>query len=422
MRLLDIIKRGNKNLLRSKTRTILTIMAVFIGALTLNLTIALGTGAQSFINNQTSTYKVVNALEIQKQSSNNGSDLTSPRKYNPNEISGGQGVDLVTQKDIAKISKTSDISYVQPSYGLSPDYITRTGQDKYLVQAIGYFNNLKSTIEAGTIPDQNTPDTILIPDPYVKALGFSNPNDAIGQTVSLQFSQPLGQSIIKNFVIKAVFTNNIIVSGFVGIDLPDAISIYNYQYKGTQGYDSFGTVYGIYPSSLTSSQIDKLKSNLNKEGFTARTYQDTINQIQSVISGIQVGLSIFGAIAILVSAFGIINTILMSIYERTREIGLMKALGMSRKNIFGIFALEASSLGFWGGVLGSAVAILAGSIINKILSNGILKGFFNYKLLQFSPGNIALIIIALSIVAFLSGTIPAIKASKLDPIEALRYE
>ncbi|MBP6880870.1 FtsX-like permease family protein, partial [Candidatus Saccharibacteria bacterium] len=110
----------------------------------------------------------------------------------------------------------------------------------------------------------------------------------------------------------------------------------------------------------------------------------------------------------------------ISVLQRTREIGLMKALGMHKRNINLLFLVEAGLLGLFGGVLGSIIAVIAGTLLNPVISDTLELG--DQNLLIFNAIQIIGLISALVTVAVLAGLFPARKASKLDPIEALRTE
>src|SRR5207248_3301580 len=110
---------------------------------------------------------------------------------------------------------------------------------------------------------------------------------------------------------------------------------------------------------------------------------EQIGTIGTVINTILIVLNMFGAITLLAATFGIVNTLLMSVNERTSEIGLFKALGAKRRTIFSIFAIEAASIGFWGALLGVLVSIGIGSIASNIATQTFLKNFVGFQLVSF---------------------------------------
>jgi len=111
----------------------------------------------------------------------------------------------------------------------------------------------------------------------------------------------------------------------------------------------------------------------------------------------------------------------ISVLQRTREIGLMKALGMRKRDIGRLFRFEAAWIGFLGGSLGSLLAVSVGTALNPWITKQLSLGVGN-KLLIFKPLEVIGLIIILMIVSILAGWLPSRKAAKLDPIEALRTE
>ena len=141
------------------------------------------------------------------------------------------------------------------------------------------------------------------------------------------------------------------------------------------------------------------------------------NMPADVLQGIVAG---FAMLALIASVFGIINTQYISVLERTSQIGLMKALGMPRSGVAKLFRYEAAWIGFLGGVLGAATAVAVGLAMNPWISEKLSLG--EHRLLLFVWWHILILIASLVIVAIVAGWLPARKAAKLDPIEALRTE
>ena len=133
-------------------------------------------------------------------------------------------------------------------------------------------------------------------------------------------------------------------------------------------------------------------------------------------------LNFFAGIALLAASFGIVNTLLMAVQERTKEIGLMKAMGMSSRKVFLLFSTEAMLLGFWGSLIGSLAGVTVGLVANKVATDTFLKDLVGFELTSFPLLSIFVIMFIIMMIAFLAGTLPARRASKKDPIEALRYE
>ena len=156
-------------------------------------------------------------------------------------------------------------------------------------------------------------------------------------------------------------------------------------------------------------------------GYTAQSTADTQKFLTDIIKVLQGIVAAFGAIAVIASVFGIVNTMYISVIQRTREIGLMKALGMRAKDVGRLFRFEAAWIGFLGGIMGSVIAFGVGTALNPWITTKLSLGAGN-SLLIFQVKQIAVLIAILMIVAVLAGFFPARKASKLDPIQALRTE
>ena len=174
--------------------------------------------------------------------------------------------------------------------------------------------------------------------------------------------------------------------------------------------------------SATEAEITAVQDELTDAGFNSTTLTQQLATFTTVIDGIVLVLNAFAIIALLAASFGIVNTLLMSVQERTREIGLMKAMGMGSGKVFGLFSLEATFIGFLGSAIGVAIAMLAGTAVSGALSGSLLADLPGLQLIAFDPTAIAITILVVMGIAFLAGTPPAARAAKADPVESLRYE
>ena len=143
-------------------------------------------------------------------------------------------------------------------------------------------------------------------------------------------------------------------------------------------------------------------------------------EIESQTRTIMLILGGIGSIAFIVSAIGIINTMLMSIYERQKEIGVMKVIGASVSDIQTMFLIESGFIGFFGGVLGLLISLLAGKLINNVFT-GLNEGMVGVNKIIIIPTWLALVGVGFSaLVGVLAGYLPARRATKLSAIDALR--
>jgi putative ABC transport system permease protein len=186
----------------------------------------------------------------------------------------------------------------------------------------------------------------------------------------------------------------------------------------TEGYDS-AIIRVDDPLALTA-----VRKRLQELGFASFSIVDQLEQFRTVFLIIDSVLGLLGGISLLVASFGIANTMIMSILERTREIGIMKAIGAEDREIKLIFFVEAAVLGLFGGVLGVLAAWAIDAIANRLAYRFVLKpqgasfvDFFSLPLWL----SVGAILFAL-VVSILAALYPAARAARIDPVRALRHD
>lgn len=458
MRIIDIARRAGRSLRSAKTRTILTSLAIAVGAFTITVSLAAGEGARQYANNLINSNVNPKALFIVKDKAlfEGGAQRAPIRAYDPDaaQTNAGATIKQLTQQDIDKLSERSDIEAVVPTYNPTIKYMTfGTSDKKYAAETSTYNASILSESAFGSLPSQNQQigdGEAVVPEAFVDTLVqagvIKDGAQLVGSKVTFTAAQATltptneqlsaafaqgGQAAIEalvmpqtkefTYTIRAVSKkSSAALSGTTAVQIsPNAArAISEFTAKGTPSYQKYLGVTALVKGNADPQSV---KEALAKDGYYAQTAKDLQGLIFTVVNTLQGIVLGFGIIALIASIFGIINTQYISVLERTREIGLMKALGMRGKAVSRLFQFEAAWIGFLGGVIGAIIAVVAGIALNPWITKTLELGDTT-TLLIFQPIPIILMIIVLMLIAMIAGWFPARKAAKLDPIEALRTE
>lgn len=427
MKFLDILRTASANTRRSKARTILTIIAIFIGSMTLTLTNGIGSGIATYIDEQLGNVGAEDVLLVQGKTENPFSG-NGPQKYNENEATttaGGFPQPVLTPDDLDTIESHKGITNVEFDINSSPEYIQGDNDDRYKMTPSTFIDGLNVTLAAGKLPTNGTNEyQVTLPISYVSVLGYDSNEDAVGKTVHIAIKDPTGKVHTVDAKVLGVQEKSLLGATGVLLNRSLAQRLFDYQSLGFPEDTKSKQPLALarFEKNMSEKDLETLKKDLDKEGYTATTIQDQIGVLKQVIDAVIMVLNFFAGIALLAASFGIVNTLFMAVQERTKEIGLMKALGMGRRKIFLLFSIEAVLLGFWGSLLGSLAGMGVGKIANQVATKTFLKDLNGFELTSFPWQSVAVIMLIVMAIAFLAGTLPARRASKKDPIEALRYE
>jgi len=433
MKLIDVIKTANSNLLRNKVRTFLTILAIFIGSFTIILNAAINTGVNSFIDRQVTSaggegYIEIAPAALMAQMQDLMSGNNAPQQYDPDQNSGA--MDYISPETMTKIENIPGIKpgSVKPFRSVDVEYITSDQTDKkYKVQVSKLpSDSINIDLTAGNSPVTASaqPEITLLPG-FSEVLGFGSDEDAVGQTVTLAVRNSITDQLANlTATVVGVQAPSVVSMGrsWINESLNDQIFAEMTRYLPEEYANRTMFVTAEYDASIASA--DEVKKSLEDIGLSGMTINDTIGMIKNFFDIILIVFSIFGGIALLAASIGIINTLLMSVQERTREIGLMKAMGLSSGKVFLSFSLEAIFLGFWGSMLGIIVSFIIGNVANNIFHQpgGFLADFPTLNIAEFTVLNCVIITLVIMFIAFLAGSLPAAKAARKNPIDSLRYE
>lgn len=452
MILQDLIRRSGRSLKSAKGRTVLTALAIAVGTFALTLTLAASNGATAFVNKVISeNFDPAELIVAADENIFGRADTSKPQEFDPSfgtsttNAGATTQVKRITEEDIAKIKAIEGVEAVREDISVNLRYITREGQKKYVGTAAAYNPFQKTELLAGEITDPFTGTNVILPEGYVTALGFKNAEAAIGKKVTfavpkavtpaqLQAQAAQGAAAQNPESLAKLAEDNIVLEEFtvtavskkpttelyLYIPADEARRLNDISNQGTPDFRKYNFIFVKVTDGENEGTLTATQQRIKDLGFQAQSVKETQEFLTNIIGVLQGIVAGFGAIAIIASVFGIINTMYISVLQRTREIGLMKALGMRKRDIGRLFRFEAAWIGFLGGMIGSVIAVLLGSAINPAITKQLELGDSN--LLIFKPIEVAILVILLMLVSIVAGWLPSRKAAKLDPIEALRTE
>lgn len=487
MSLLDILQLALRNLRQAKLRATLTTMGVIVGVAVIVTMVSFGLGLQRNMLSRFKALDLFNEIQVFGRnlsslvSTKTGNN--SPRNENDRRDRRSR-VDVEPTRTlddaaIAEIAKIPGVAYVEPSLTVF-SYVRLNGHSQVESIAGASVPNSSSRFKeflAGQMISSMNADEAVVKESFARDFGFDQPAEAVGKTIEFLaapnesakqdgdeeqpsnfFGLPLGEDtasnnsralVAKTFRIVGVLSAEVKEGagqgGLRGL-FPDArvyiplaaAHQWSTEHRGpmsqvtlalaresgklgkseSDGYDS-ATVRVNDPVALT-----QVRNRLKESGFGSFSIVDQLEQFRTVFLIIDSVLGLLGGISLLVASFGIANTMIMSILERTREIGIMKAIGAEDREIKLIFFVEAAVLGLVGGVIGVFAAWGIDALANRLAYRFVLKpqgasfvDFFSLPLWL----TIGAILFAL-VVSIVAALYPAARAARIDPVRALRHD
>jgi putative ABC transport system permease protein len=446
MKSYDLLELATRNLRESKLRNGLTTLGIAVGVASLVAMLSLGVGLQQLANSRLAKSGIFDTVYV-----------TSPREWNDDdqdknkkEPASNRIVDEAARAEIAKLPNVlevapeirvmTDIRYKEKSY---PAFLGALPPSAKEGDA---FENIQGKFFSST-----TAREAILQKDFAKTLE-PNPNDMIGKEVTLRYaerrvpeaggsSEPDDQfsfSVVrKEQPLKVVgiidqepFGGMRMISRariFLPTDMADSLNMVQFSdVRTAASADSGkgGKTYSMLVVRVSSAgKVEQVQDAIKKTGLRTYSILDASKSLRRFFVIFDMFLGIFGSLALAVSSLAIVNTLVMAVLERRREIGVMKALGAGDGDVKKLFFAEAGAMGVVGGTLGVGLGWLIGRAIN-------LGTTIYLRRQNMPPENVWSVpvwLIAGAIgfavaVSLIAALYPASRAAKLDPIQALRYE
>lgn len=449
MRFSDLLSMSVSNLLRRKLRTFLTVLGVIIGTASIVVMISLGIGLKEFTMEQYSSYGSLTAVEI----------------YNYRgwqETDGGNEEDSYMTDETMKLFE--QIPHVVSAYPkLYLNVLMRQGAYEGHVQLYGLPLEAMQEMELGLgrLPEADATELEMVVGNMVSR-NFYNAKTGkgfweTGEMPEIDFmNAPVftifdidsyyqsrnssGENTVKapkKYMLRATGMiagneeewNEYSYGVYVDIEKlkTQLKQIFKKNPIPGQPTNKKGKPYSYFVYEEATVNVDEMdnvievQNAINNMGFQANSQMEWLEQSQKQSNMVQAVLGGIGAVSLFVAAIGIANTMMMSIYERTKEIGVIKVLGCAMGNIRNMFLIEAGCIGFVGGIIGLVLSYLISFLINKFLAAAFLYGM-DSKLSVIPPWLAAAAVVFAVLIGMAAGFFPALRAMRLSPLAAIRNE
>jgi putative ABC transport system permease protein len=439
MILSDLVKISLSNLWRMKLRSFLTISGVLIGIATLVSMLSFGAGMQKNVREQFASFDLFSTIQILPHSPKEETESDSlPRKFLDDEtiaeIEKLPGVKSVYPEDIFPVR----VRFREKTVSANAQSLPAS------VKELAFFKKIKK----GEFFASDTAQQVVINMRLLKKLGSEEPDSILGEEITVISAKIDPISMMGAFWgrSKTPFKMSEYRFQVCGVrDMVNDMGGFNLReliipYETARGIDRIGFNSAVellsklsgekrdkYPSLTVRlhsvTDYDSTHSKIEALGYNTFSFIEQFEEMKKVFLVFDLVLAIMGFIALVVASLGILNTMVMSIVERYREIGILKSLGADNGDIRLLYLVESGAIGFIGAVLG----LVFGWVITRVGS--FIAGYYMQKqgvqFIEMFDLPWWLILFALifgTAISLLAGLYPANRAAKIDPVRALRNE
>jgi putative ABC transport system permease protein len=434
MRSGDIFRMARSNLGRRPGRSLLTMVGVVVGTGALVLMVSLGVGLQrgieSLFGGDGGLRRMIVTRPLPKSE---GKQRSRPMAF------GGAGIPgmLLSTKDIETLRKIEGVAFVTPELFIraTAEFSGHPGDTAPDVILGGLVpeeeDEFRAALRKGNLWSAPDEKSCIISSRFAEGRFKKEGDSLVGQTVTFSHrfwpeGDPKPPADETTFKVVGIFNVDRIGIRASAVYFPSQVGeALRQTLRGGEPTGMLTLKPGTYMTCSVGvknvKDVAAVKSRIVDSGYEALTGKDLLTMVDTLFLFIEGFLACIGAIGLIVALFGIANTMAMAVLERTREIGILKALGARGRDIRRLFLIEAASIGVAGGLVGLAVGMLAGFLLNAAAHKlwDLPEGLRLFHVsLPLAAGAVGFAVL----VSAIAGFFPARRAAGLDPVGALRYE
>lgn len=401
MRVHDTFKLATGNLKRTGRRTFLTILGIAVSVTFIILLVSIGFGLQEL-----TLRKLVSIDAL-------GTLMVTPEEGKPLDPRAKASIELISGVEIVspEITLHAEMQFTDLGGNINSVAGTVVGVDT------AHTELHRLTVSAGDGFTSANSEEVLVP---IGGAAFGNdldPERVVGRTLRIQvFGDEDSKALPKTLTLR--------IRGLLDEEDADA----------SRAFVPIELLHNLYPEAPASSfsvrvldrkDLERVSHEIAGLGYAVTSFAGLVKQVNDVFAIIRAVLGVVGGVSLFVATIGIVNTMTIALLERTREIGVMKALGASDGDVRALFLLESSLLGFWGGLWGVGSSIIIGNGLNfilRIVVEALGGPSEDFRIFITPAALIVLIFVFAFFVSLCAGIYPSHKAARLNPMEALRYE